>query len=42
MPRLHETELREAIAAIGWACKALGLPLPAMDPSVIDVDPWRP
>jgi hypothetical protein len=42
MPRLHETELREAIAAIGWACDALGLPRPVVDAAAIDVGPWRP
>ncbi len=40
--RLEETERREALACLRWACDELGLPYPALRPPFTDLGPWRP
>lgn len=42
LPRLRETELREAIAGLRWACAALHLPQPPLHPGLEPDGPWRP
>jgi len=39
-PRLAETERREAVATLRWACEELGLPVP--EHAFGDLGPWRP
>jgi hypothetical protein len=41
-PRLYETQSREAIAGLRWACDALDLPPPPLAPGFQPTDGWRP
>ncbi len=41
-PRLLETERREALACLRWACGELDLPEPRPDPVFRALGPWRP
>ncbi|MCW2925207.1 MAG: hypothetical protein JWM98_2611 [Thermoleophilia bacterium] len=41
-PRLHETQLREALAALAWACETFSLPDPGTDSAMVPPGPWRP
>jgi hypothetical protein len=41
-PRLLETERREAVATLRWACDELGLPYPEPGPACAALGPWRP
>lgn len=41
-PRLLETERREALAALRWACDELRLPYPKPGPALVGLGPWRP
>jgi hypothetical protein len=40
--RLLETERREALATLRWACAELGLPEPAVSPPFAALPTWRP
>jgi hypothetical protein len=39
---LEETERREALAVLRWACDELDLPYPAPDERFTSLGPWRP
>ncbi|MCZ4496323.1 MAG: phosphotransferase, partial [Thermoleophilia bacterium] len=41
-PRLHETQLREAIAGLAWASETLGIDAPTPAADVLPAGPWRP
>jgi hypothetical protein len=41
-PRLLETERREALACLHWACAELGLPMPTSSAPFAALGPWRP
>lgn len=40
--RLIETERREALSTLRWACDDLGLPYPASSETFTSLGPWRP
>ena len=40
--RLVETERRESLATLHWACDEVGLPYPPVAPEFADLGPWRP
>lgn len=42
MPRLVETQRREALATLRWACDEIGLPHPDPGPVFAALGPWRP
>jgi hypothetical protein len=41
-PRLAETERREALSTLRWACDELDLPYPASSGAFTSLGPWRP
>ena len=42
LPRLHATQAREAMAAVGWACDALEIESPTFAPALLAHGAWEP